>query len=30
VLAYQKLRTFRGDAAFRTWLLTIVWRQAVN
>ena len=30
VLAYQKLGTFRGDASFKTWLLTIVWRQAIN
>ena len=30
VLAYQKLGAFRGDASFKTWLLTIVWRQAIN
>ena len=30
VLAYQKLGTFRGDASFKTWLMTIVWRQAIN
>jgi RNA polymerase sigma-70 factor (ECF subfamily) len=30
VLAYQKLGTFRGEASFKTWLLTIVWRQSIN
>jgi len=29
-LAYQRLRTFRGDASFKTWLLTITWNQAMN
>jgi RNA polymerase sigma-70 factor (ECF subfamily) len=29
LLAWRKLPTFRGDASFRTWLLTIVWRQAL-
>lgn len=28
LLAWRKLGSFRGDATFRTWLLTIVWRQA--
>jgi RNA polymerase sigma-70 factor (ECF subfamily) len=30
VLAYQKLGGFRGEASFKTWLLSIVWRQALN
>jgi RNA polymerase sigma-70 factor, ECF subfamily len=30
VTAYQKLDTFRGDAAFRTWLLAIAWRKAID
>lgn len=29
LLAWRKLAHFRGDASFRTWLLTIVWRQAM-
>lgn len=29
VLAWRKLSHFRGDASFRTWLLTIVWREAL-
>lgn len=29
LLAWRKLPHFRGDATFRTWLLTIVWRQAL-
>lgn len=29
LLAWRKLPAFRGDASFRTWLLTIVWRQAL-
>jgi RNA polymerase sigma-70 factor (ECF subfamily) len=28
--AWQKLAGFRGDAQFRTWLLTIVWRHALS
>jgi RNA polymerase sigma-70 factor (ECF subfamily) len=28
VTAYRKLDTFRGEAAFRTWLLRIAWREA--
>ena len=28
LLAWRKLATFRGHATFRTWLLTIVWREA--
>jgi RNA polymerase sigma-70 factor (ECF subfamily) len=30
VVAWQKLAGFRGDATFRTWLLTIVWRRALD
>jgi len=30
VTAYQRLDTFRGDASFKTWLLTIAWHQAIN
>ena len=30
VLAWRKLDGFRGDSAFRTWLLTIVWRKALD
>jgi RNA polymerase sigma-70 factor, ECF subfamily len=30
VLAYRKIGTFRGDAAFRTWLLAITWRKALD
>lgn len=30
LLAYRRLNTFRGDASFKTWLLTIAWRQAIN
>jgi RNA polymerase sigma-70 factor (ECF subfamily) len=30
VTAWRKLGGFRGDAAFRTWLLTIVWRKALD
>ena len=30
VLAFQRLETFRGDSSFRTWLMTIVWRLALN
>src|SRR5437773_2925834 len=30
VLAWRRLDTFRGDASFRTWLLAIAWRQAIN
>lgn len=28
VTAYRKLETFRGEAAFRTWLVRIAWREA--
>jgi RNA polymerase sigma-70 factor, ECF subfamily len=30
VVAYERLASFRGDASFKTWLLTIAWRQAIN
>jgi RNA polymerase sigma-70 factor (ECF subfamily) len=30
VLAWRRLPGFRGDATFRTWLLTIVWRRALD
>jgi RNA polymerase sigma-70 factor (ECF subfamily) len=30
VLAWRHLPRFRGDATFRTWLLTIVWRRALD
>jgi RNA polymerase sigma-70 factor (ECF subfamily) len=30
VQAWRNLDGFRGDAAFRTWLLTIVWRKALD
>jgi RNA polymerase sigma-70 factor (ECF subfamily) len=30
VLAWRKLAGFRGDATFRTWLLAIVWRKALD
>ena len=30
VAAYQKLAGFRGEAAFRTWLLSIAWRKAID
>ncbi len=28
--AYRRLNGFRGDASFKTWLLTIAWHQAIN
>jgi RNA polymerase sigma-70 factor (ECF subfamily) len=30
LLAYRRLASFRGDASFKTWLLTITWHQAIN
>jgi len=28
--AYRRLDGFRGDASFKTWVLTIAWHQAIN
>lgn len=30
VLAWRKIAAFRGDSSFKTWMLTIVWRQALD
>jgi len=30
VTAFKRLASFRGDASFKTWLLTIAWRRAIN
>src|SRR5262245_27254462 len=30
LIAYRKLAHFRGDASFKTWLLTITWRCALR
>jgi RNA polymerase sigma-70 factor (ECF subfamily) len=30
LMAYRRLDTFRGEASFKTWLLTIAWHQAIN
>jgi len=30
VTAYQKLHTFRGESSFKTWLLSIAWRKALD
>jgi RNA polymerase sigma-70 factor (ECF subfamily) len=30
VTAYQRLGTFKGEASFKTWLLTITWNHAIN
>ncbi len=30
LLAYRRLGSFRGEATFKTWLLTITWNQAIN
>jgi RNA polymerase sigma-70 factor (ECF subfamily) len=30
VVAWRKLPAFRGDSTFRTWLLRIVWRKALD
>jgi RNA polymerase sigma-70 factor, ECF subfamily len=30
VMAYRKLGGFRGEATFRTWLLSITWRKALD
>lgn len=28
--AFRRLDSFRGEASFKTWLLTIAWHQAIN
>jgi RNA polymerase sigma-70 factor, ECF subfamily len=30
LLAYRRLDTFRGEASFKTWLLTITWNRAMD
>lgn len=30
VTAFRKLQTFRGESQFRTWLLSITWRKAID
>ena len=30
VTAYQKLDMFRGEASFKTWVVTIAWRKALD
>ena len=30
ITAYRKLGSFRGDSQFRTWLLSITWRKAID
>jgi RNA polymerase sigma-70 factor (ECF subfamily) len=30
VTAYRKLGSFRGESQFRTWLLSITWRKAID
>ena len=30
VTAFQKLSGFRGESSFKTWLLTITWRKAID
>jgi RNA polymerase sigma-70 factor (ECF subfamily) len=30
ILAWRKLSGFRGDSSFRTWLVTITWRRALD
>jgi RNA polymerase sigma-70 factor, ECF subfamily len=30
ITAFQKLAGFRGEAAFKTWLLSITWRKAID
>jgi RNA polymerase sigma factor (sigma-70 family) len=30
LMAWRRLDSFRGDSSFKTWLLTIAWRQAIN
>ncbi len=30
LLAYRRLETFRGEASFKTWILTITWNRAMD
>lgn len=30
ITAFQKLGAFRGESSFKTWLLTITWRKAID
>jgi RNA polymerase sigma-70 factor (ECF subfamily) len=30
LLAYRRLKSFRGASSFKTWLLSITWNQAIN
>ncbi len=30
LLAYRRLKSFRGESSFKTWMLTITWNQAMN
>ena len=30
LLAYQRLKTIRGESSIKTWILTITWKQAIN
>jgi RNA polymerase sigma-70 factor, ECF subfamily len=30
VLAFRKIRSFRGESSFKTWLLTITWNRAMD
>jgi RNA polymerase sigma-70 factor (ECF subfamily) len=30
LLAFQRIASFRGESSFKTWLMTIVWRLALN
>jgi len=30
VLAFKRLKSFRGESSFKTWVLTITWNQAMN
>jgi RNA polymerase sigma-70 factor (ECF subfamily) len=30
VMAWRRLSSFRGDSTFKTWLLTITWRKALD
>jgi RNA polymerase sigma factor (sigma-70 family) len=30
VTAFRKLATFRGDSSFKTWMLSVAWREALD